>query len=151
VADRRLVLDANILVRAVLGTRVRGLIERYAGPVDLLVPESAIAEVQEHLPTNLAKRRLPLEPAAEVLDRLGPFLQELPESLYAAQKESALARLSGSDVEDWPVLACALALECSIWTEDRDFFGTGVATWTSDRVEIFLRSTVPASEIHDGP
>ena len=48
VADRRLVLDANILVRAVLGTRVRGLIERYAGPVDLLVPESAIAEVQEH-------------------------------------------------------------------------------------------------------
>lgn len=149
-ADRRLVLDANILVRAVLGTRVRGLIERYAGPVDLLVPESAIAEVQEHLPTILAKRRLPLEPAVAVLDRLRAFLQELPESFYAAQKDSARARLIGGDAEDWPVLASALALECSIWTEDRDFFGTGVATWTSDRVEIFLRSTVPASEIHDG-
>ena len=47
--------------------------------------------------------------------------------------------------EDWPVLACALALECPIWTEDRDFFGTGVATWTSDRVELFLRAT-PATE-----
>jgi hypothetical protein len=29
-------------------------------------------------------------------------------------------------------------LECPIWTEVRDFFGTGLATWTSDRVEIFL-------------
>jgi predicted nucleic acid-binding protein len=129
---------------------VRGLIERYAGPVDLLIPEAALAEVREHLPTILEKRRLPLELSVEVLDRLRAFLQELPESFYAAQKDSALARLSGSDVEDWPALACALALECSIWAEDRDFFGTGVATWTSDRVEIFLRSTVPASEIHDG-
>jgi predicted nucleic acid-binding protein len=150
VADRRLVLDANILVRAVLGTRVRGLIERYAGPVDLLIPEAAIAEVQEHLPTILAKRRLPLEPAVEVLDRLRAFIQELPELFYVAQKESARARLSGVDAEDWPVLACALALECSVWTEDRDFFGTGVATWTSGRVEIFLGRTVPPSEIHDG-
>jgi hypothetical protein len=30
------------------------------------------------------------------------------------------------------------------WTEDRDFFGTGVATWTSDRVEIYLRQPSPA-------
>jgi hypothetical protein len=28
------------------------------------------------------------------------------------------------DSEDWPVLACALILDCPIWTEDRDFFGT---------------------------
>jgi predicted nucleic acid-binding protein len=86
VAGRRLVLDANILVRAVLGTRVRGLIERYTGPVDLLVPESAIAEVQEHLPAIYAKRRLPSEPAMEAFDRLRVFLQELPESFYTAQK-----------------------------------------------------------------
>jgi len=25
-----------------------------------------------------------------------------------------------------------------VWTEDADFFGTGVATWTSDRVELYL-------------
>ena len=54
------------------------------------------------------------------------------------QEGRARARLVGSDLEDWPVLACALVLDCPIWTEDRDFFGTGVASWTSDRVEIFL-------------
>jgi hypothetical protein len=25
-----------------------------------------------------------------------------------------------------------------VWTEDSDFFGAGVATWTSDRVELYL-------------
>lgn len=51
----------------------------------------------------------------------------------------ARRRLRGRDEEDWPVLAAALSLSCAIWTEDTDFFGTGVAVWTSDRVEIFLK------------
>jgi predicted nucleic acid-binding protein len=42
------------------------------------------------------------------------------------------------DPKSWPILAAALALGCPIWTEDADFFGFGVATWTSNRVEIFL-------------
>ena len=42
------------------------------------------------------------------------------------------------DADDWPVLACAMCLGGPIWTEDADFFGTGIATWTTDRVEIFL-------------
>jgi hypothetical protein len=37
------------------------------------------------------------------------------------------------------VLAAGLALNCPIWTEDSDFFGTGIATWTTDRVELFLQ------------
>lgn len=44
------------------------------------------------------------------------------------------------DANDWPVLACALVIGCPVWTEDADFFGTGVATWTSDRVELYLTS-----------
>lgn len=37
-----------------------------------------------------------------------------------------------------PILACALALDCPVWTEDTDFFGAGVATWTTDRVALYL-------------
>jgi predicted nucleic acid-binding protein len=51
----------------------------------------------------------------------------------------ARRRLAARDPEDWPILASALALSCPIWTEDTDFFGCGVATWTSDRVLMFLR------------
>ncbi len=53
---------------------------------------------------------------------------------------SALARIEQRDPDDWPILATALALECPIWTEDNDFFGAGVPTWTTDRVELYLNS-----------
>ena len=39
-------------------------------------------------------------------------------------------------------LACALALEYPIWTEDMDFFGVGVATWTTNHVELYLAKTL---------
>ena len=58
--------------------------------------------------------------------------------LYGDYEVEARKRLGTRDPEDWPILASALALDCPIWTEDTDFFGCGVATWTSNRVEIFL-------------
>jgi predicted nucleic acid-binding protein len=51
----------------------------------------------------------------------------------------------GRDEDDWPVLATALALACAIWSEDTDFFGTGVAVWTTNRIEIFLKAQTKSS------
>jgi predicted nucleic acid-binding protein len=59
--------------------------------------------------------------------------------VYGAFETEARERLGPRDPEDWPILASALALGCPIWTEDTDFFGCGVATWTSNRVQMFLR------------
>jgi hypothetical protein len=50
-ASRILVLDANIMLRAVLGTRVRSLIERYSEDVALFIPSYCVAEVHEYLPS----------------------------------------------------------------------------------------------------
>jgi predicted nucleic acid-binding protein len=47
--------------------------------------------------------------------------------------------MSARDIEDWPVVAVAILLGLPIWTEDQDFFGSGVATWTTDRVELYLQ------------
>jgi predicted nucleic acid-binding protein len=47
---KALVVDANILIRAALGKRVRKVIETYAGQVSFFVPEVAYAEAEEHLP-----------------------------------------------------------------------------------------------------
>ena len=54
-------------------------------------------------------------------------------------REAALRRIGDRDSDDWPIVATALALNCSIWTEDKDFFGIGIAIWKSDHVEIYLR------------
>ena len=37
--------------------------------------------------------------------------------------------------------ALALALEAAIWTSDNDFFGCGIATWTTDTLLIHLSSS----------
>jgi len=55
-------------------------------------------------------------------------------------RAEALSRSESRDPDDWPILATALALEFPIWTEDQDFFGAGVPTWTTDRVELYLRT-----------
>jgi len=77
-----------------------------------------------------------------VLDALCNIVQEVNLDAYFAFEQEARQRLAGRDLEDWPVLASALALQCPIWTEDTDFFGTGVATWKTDRVELFLREAL---------
>jgi predicted nucleic acid-binding protein len=76
-----------------------------------------------------------------VLHSLAVVVEVLESDVYAAFEIDARERLGERDPEDWPILAAALAFGCPIWTEDSDFFGCGVPTWTSGRVEIFLRRT----------
>jgi predicted nucleic acid-binding protein len=134
-----LVLDANILVRAVLGRRVRTIIATYGSTVEFFAPDVAFEEARRHLPNILLKRRIPAEPGMALLDSLGEVIQAVEFDTYAVFEESARERLFRRDPHDWPVLATALLLNCPIWTEDTDFFGAGVATWTTDRVELFLQ------------
>jgi predicted nucleic acid-binding protein len=63
-----------------------------------------------------------------VLDRLEGVVQSIDAELYAGMQQQALQRIAVRDADDWPVLACAMTLGCPVWTEDADFFGTGVAT-----------------------
>lgn len=38
----------------------------------------------------------------------------------------------------WALVGCALALSAAIWTNDNDFLGTGVATWTTETLPAWL-------------
>jgi predicted nucleic acid-binding protein len=137
--DKALVVDANILIRAVLGKRVREIIEKYADEVSFFLPESAFAEARENLAALVLEHRGTPEKAVALLDSLGSMMEVIGSEVYDKFEAEAKARLVRRDAEDWPVLAAALALGCPNWTEDTDFFGCGVATWTSDRVQRFLR------------
>ncbi len=65
-------------------------------------------------------------------------MQSVEAETYQSFELLARQRISRRDEDDWPILATALALNCAIWTEDTDFFGCGVATWTTDRVELYF-------------
>lgn len=137
---KALVVDANILVRAVLGKRVREVIERYAGKASFLVADVAYGEAQDHLPALFIRRGGDPAKALAVLSWLAGLVDLIGSEVYGEFESEARERLAQRDPEDWPTLALALAIGCPIWTEDTDFFGCGVATWTSSRVETFLRT-----------
>lgn len=133
-----LVLDANILIRAVLGSRVLALLRTYAEQVEFLTPDTAFEEAREKLPEILERRRVPVAPVMAILDQLASVVQVVEAETYQSFEHLASQRIARRDEDDWRVLAVALALGCAIWTEDADFFGCGVATWTTDRVELYL-------------
>ncbi len=133
-----LVLDANILIRAVLGTRVPFLLCRYAEQGEFFAPDSAFREARDELPVILERRAMPVGPGLTTLDSLCGLVRTVEFETYAPMEALARQRLARRDEDDWPILAAALALGCPIWTEDTDFFGCGVATWTTDRVELYL-------------
>ena len=143
-ARKTLVLDANILIRAVLGRRVLSLLETYASSVYFVAPEVAYADVATHLPDILRRRGLAHAAIAhlleEALERLPALVTPIPHDVYAGLELEARRRLRGRDEADWPMVALAVRLGCPIWTEDQDFFGSGIPTWTTDRVEIYLTS-----------
>jgi predicted nucleic acid-binding protein len=135
---KAIVLDANILIRAVLGQRARQLLLEHAATVKFFSPDVAYADARKYLPALLQKRGVNSAVALTVLDTLESVVRPLEFDLYAGLQQQALQRIAMRDADDWPVLACAMMLGCPVWTEDADFFGTGVATWTSDRVALFL-------------
>ena len=137
-SHKAIVLDANILIRAVLGKRVRELIVDNADAVQFFSPDVAYADARKYLPGLLEKRGVQSEPAMAVLDALEAIVWPLELGVYAGFKTQALQRIAMRDADDWPILACAMTIGCPVWTEDADFFGAGVATWTSDRVELYL-------------
>ncbi len=90
-------------------------------------------------PFFVGNRGLDVGPALTVLDEIARLVQPIEPALYQSFEAVARTRMAPRDLRDWPVVALALALNLPIWTEDQDFFGSGIATWTTDRVEIYLR------------
>jgi predicted nucleic acid-binding protein len=139
----RLVVDTSVLVGELLRRAGR---ERLGDErLELFLPEQMWSEARAELPRRIAAfvRRRGLD--ATVGDELSQLCLDaveanvviLDEAIYSALEDEARAR-SLRDPADWPVVASALALSAAIWTNDNDFLGTGVATWTTDTLQAWL-------------
>ncbi len=138
-----IIIDANIIIRAVLGRQVRKLIENYSDQgLRFFTPDVAFADAERYLPDLFKSRGRALTDLPATLEYLVHAIELIDRDAYGLFEQEARVRQRGRDEEDWPILASALALSCGIWTEDTDFFGTGVAVWTTSRIEIFFESEV---------
>ena len=114
--------------------------------LELFLPEQMWGETRVELPRRITAfvRRISLEPSlgdelsAACLAAVDANIATLDEGIYAALEDEARER-SLRDPRDWPVVASALALNAGIWTNDNDFLGTGVATWTTDTLQRWLQ------------
>ena len=103
---KRLVLDANILIRACLGIRVRQLIADFASEVDFLVAEANAAEASRSIEILSARRNLDAAIGKETFLSLMEVVQVVGTTLIGITKDEAVDRIR--DPTDWPALALAL-------------------------------------------
>lgn len=138
-----LVVDTSVLVGDLL--RVKGR-QRLGDPrLELFIPEHTLAEVHVELPRRIGAFAASL--GLSTVDRddlvlvslhsVGNNLAVVATEIYHPFKDEALARIP-RDPSDWPAAACALALDGGIWTNDNDFLGTGVPTWTTRTLQTWL-------------
>lgn len=138
---KSLILDANILIRAVLGKKVNSLLVQYSNQVAFYTPEVCFQDAEKYLPIILGKHpSIDVELAMDILEEITQIVYPLDKNFYNSFEVEAKRRIAMKDENDWPVVAAALFLSCPIWTEDKDFFGTGIATWQTNTVEIYLSS-----------
>jgi len=146
----RLVVDTNVLVGDLL--RAAGRKRVSDERLDLFLPEQMWAEAQVELPRRVTafarRRKLSTDTSSELLDSLLDAIRTnvaiVDEAVCAAYEDEARAR-AVRDTDDWPLVACALALDAAIWTHDGDLLGTGVATWTTTTLQGWL-DRYPTSE-----
>jgi predicted nucleic acid-binding protein len=93
-----LVLDANILIRAVLGRRVRELLERYAvRGVRFLAPAAAFEEASKYLPMLLERRGIPRDDVLASLSELRAIVEAVEADFYRSIEQQAQQRSRGRD------------------------------------------------------
>ena len=144
----RLIVDTSVLVGELL--RSSGRQRLGDDRLELFLPERMWAETRIEIPRRITAftRRRGLDPAtgdelaSACLGAVEANIAILDEAIYTTLEDEARAR-SLRDPTDWPVVASALALTADIWTNDNEFLGTGIATWTTPTLTTWLTRHPP--------
>lgn len=71
-SSKSIVLDANIVIRAVLGERVRNLIIQHYKNIDFFVPDVCLSDAYRYIPQIFERRKVSCEPATTLFDSFLP-------------------------------------------------------------------------------
>ncbi len=134
-----MVVDANILIAAARG-RSADALRTVAARLTLITTERAMEEASRRMVLGMKRPEL-----ISVLDLLAHSFEVFSAAILAdgmplAQRvlHDAVASRNGS-VDDAHLLALAWNADADIWSSDRDFAGTGVASWSTPNLLRALR------------
>ena len=138
-----LVVDAAVLVAAARG-RSSGALLAAARAASLVTTDRVVHETRRRI--ELGLKRPDLLPIVDALIAEMTLVPVAALTPLLTQSEivlkDAVASRNGSN-RDAHVLALAWSVEADIWTTDRDFAGTGVATWSTPNL---LRGLAEAAQ-----
>jgi predicted nucleic acid-binding protein len=125
------VIDASLLIAAALGRNSKA-VDTTAKSRHLVTPVRVLQEARRRIELGLKKPELLLV-LDEIVSDISVVLERDTDGHIERAKmtlKDAAASQNGS-VRDAHVLACAWVCNADIWSFDRDFAGTGVASWST--------------------
>ncbi|KPH80137.1 PIN domain-containing protein [Bosea vaviloviae] len=144
-----LVVDANVVLSAVLGFRSRPLLELASSRRTLIISIEASSEVKHVLSRLAPDAPVLIEIADEILESIEVVEEDRYfDSLNSAEQNlrNAVASRNGS-VSDAHILSLAWLYDADIWSHDRDFAGTGWPSWSNGNLAVALADEAPAASV----
>ena len=138
----KLVVDANVVISALIAdSKTRELIVTLEP--DLLTPEFVHDEIENYEELIVEKSGMTPGRVAQFIDVLFQYIEAVPASEFYPYIEQADAAIGDTDPDDELYVACALATDADIWSDDSDFEEQSVveAYTTSDVINSLTRSS----------
>ncbi|MFQ3319508.1 MAG: putative nucleic acid-binding protein [Natronomonas sp.] len=134
----KLVVDANVVISALIAdSKTRELIVTLEP--DLLTPEFVHDEIENYEELIVEKSGMTPDRVAQFIDLLFQYIEVVSASEFYPYIEQAEETIGDTDPDDVLYLACALATDSDIWSDDSDFEEQDVvaAHTTSDVIDSF--------------
>ena len=130
----KLVVDANVVISALIAdSKTRELIVTLEP--DLLTPAFVHDEIENYEDLIVEKSGMKPARVAQFIDLLFQYIDVVPASEFYPAIEKADEAIGDTDPGDVLYLACAIAYDAAIWSDDSDFN-------EQDLVETYLTSDV---------
>lgn len=116
----KLVVDANVVISALIAdSKTRELIVTLEP--DLLTPKFVYDEIENYTELIVEKSGMSPERVAQFIDLLFQYIEVVPADEFYPHIEAAEAAIGETDPDDVLYIACALAKDADVWSDDTDF------------------------------
>lgn len=116
----KLVIDANVVISALIAdSKTRELIVTLEP--DLLTPAFVLDEIENYEDLIGEKSGMKPDRVAQFIDLLFQYIEIVPVDDFSPAIERADAAIGDTDPNDVLYLACAIASDAAIWSDDSDF------------------------------
>jgi predicted nucleic acid-binding protein len=134
----KLLIDANVVISALIAdSKTRELIVTLEP--DLLTPAFVHDEIENYEELIVEKSGMEQDRVGQFIDLLFQYIEVVPADDFYPVIERADEAIGDTDPDDVLYLACAIARDAAIWSDDSDFDEQDlVETYsTSDVIESF--------------